>query len=357
MDIRTNLLVIATLLLICSCNKKETTPVAPEEATAIEFGKVATKAVEDIGDISNFGVSIAMSNTVSGTDYVSLLNNETVTKVVSENGTIQWTYNKTRYWLENSHYYFVASASDQEIEGGFQEVSLTVDGIKHIGYALDVETPSDADLDILTAIKYVNTPSDLNSIENGWSKTVSLNFTHLLTKVNFKIKQNFTSDPDNDYYIRKVTVSNIQNKAIYELTPNNGGFAPTMYISNDSSPAAYVKEFTSPVLLRDAENKDQNHNDALKVWDNGLLLIPQDVKANTIRVRIDYDYLRKGSETSKPLFIEVYLPVPKNDNEKWGSGKHLTYILEIANPTEIKFEAPIIEPWGNPQTGGTVIIK
>ena len=357
MSIRTNLWGIAILLLfICSCNKKEFNPIVPEQATVIEFGKVATKAVDNIDDISKFGVSIAMSNTISGTDYVSLLNDETVTKVVPESGPVQWNYDKTRYWLENSHYYFVASASDQEIQG-FQEVSATVDGIKYIGYALEVETPSNADLDILTATRYVNTPSDLNTTENGWSKTVSLNFSHLLTKVNFKIKQDFTSDPDNDYYIRKVTVSNIQNKGIYELTPNNGEFAPRMYISDDSSLDAYVKEFNSPIVLRGATNDDQNNKDALKVWENGLLLIPQDVRENTIRVRIDYDYLRKGSETFKPLFIEVYIPTPKNDGEKWGSGKQLTYILKIANPTEIKFDAPVIEPWGSPQTGGTVIIK
>ena len=41
----------------------------------------------------------------------------------------------------------------------------------------------------------------------------------------------------------------------------------------------------------------------------------------------------------------------------WQSGKSINYTIKVAEQNDISFAQPTIDPWGSPQTGGTIIIQ
>ena len=123
----------------------------------------------------------------------------------------------------------------------------------------------------------------------------------------------------------------------------------------DSTPITIVKTFDSPVSLR---NKGAaSPKVVLSVWENeGLMLIPQDIVTDGVEVIVDYiydvtvddnDYSDGTAKTAK-----AYIPATT-----WESGKAISYSIALSDKTNITFSQPTIEPWGAPQTGGTIIIK
>lgn len=362
-----NIILLATLFSLLSCTEKEVTTILPNEGPKIEFDNLLTKAVNTKEDIDEFGVSIALSNEASGADYVSLLDNEQVYQVENSN-PIQWKYKNTRYWIENSHFYFVASypyGQNENEPGYLQELEEEHEGIKRIGYSLNVNTynieaKTHNGVDILTASKYVSTTGE-------WEKTVNLNFRHMLTKINVKISQNLSlesGDPNNDYYITKVSISGINTSGQYYMIPGNGQIDCYWALDNANN-YSFEKTFSGDQTLKSqgvisvwGYEGDENGN-------GGLLLIPQEIPLNSVKIRVEYLYQYSQQENQddptggnqqekKPGYIETYLPASP---DLWQSNKRITYRLSIAKPTKINFLAPTIESWGTPQTGGTIIIK
>ena len=353
MNIRTKLLTIAALLAVWSCTEKDPTPVGPDGSDPIEFGSVSTKAlVNSIADVDEFGVSIAISNN-DNSAYGSLLSNERV--YATNDDHTEWDYADKRYWLSDSHFYFVASYPYVD-GGGFQTEEITdEDGVKRVAYMLNVETPQSADLDLLTETKHVYT-------EDDWAKTVKLDLGHLMTMINFKIKQDIGvgGDPDNYYYITKVTLSHVKNKGTYYVVPVNNGFVDS-WTMEEVSITSFTKEF-SPAIELTNDNSEQDKTqttNVLSVWENEeLLLIPQEIIANDsnqMKIRIDYEYRLSGSDERDAYYIEARIPASV---DLWRSGKRITYNLSIAEQNDITFDPPKIVPWPNtPGTGTTIIIK
>lgn len=352
MNIRTKILTVAALLAVWSCAEKEITPTAPDGSKPIEFGSLSTRAlVNSIDAVNEFGVSCAISN-ADNSDYGSIMDNVKVER--SDKSDTGWDYNPKRYWLDNSSFYFVASYPYVE-DGGFRTITGTTDGLNQIAYSLDVVTPPTADLDILTATEYVNTN------DNWTTEAVRINLGHLMTKINFKIKQNVQAggDPDNYYYITKVTLSHVKNKGSYNIVPTNGGFI-SQWIMEDIAISSYIKEFNPPIELTNANSEQDKTKsvNVLSVWEGEeLLLIPQKIidDNNQMRIRIDYKYRLSGTEEQESYYIEERIPVSA---DLWQSGKWITYNISIAEQNDITFDPPRIIEWGaTPGTGTTVIIK
>lgn len=352
MNIRINsLLLIASIFAAFSCSKNEDVPVLPEGGEEIKFSNVATKAVNGIEDIEQIGVWAAMTKDGETSDYISILDNERVYH--TDEAHTNWVYDNTRYWFENYHFYFIASYpynQDGNGIGSFQKLEAVLDQTKITYYSLDVDTYDEntfnhTGVDMLTASAYVNTSSD-------WSRTVTLNMHHLLTKVNFKISQDMregVGDPNNDYYITKVALSGITTNGEYIVLPNGDHISQNWNLENANN-YSYEKAYDGSQTLRSLGE--------VSVWgdngEGGLLLIPQTIPNDKVKIRVEYLYKLQDSEEQKPGFVEAYLPA---SDDLWQSGKRITYRLAIAKPTNIRFLTPTVESWGTPQTGGTIIIK
>lgn len=351
MNIRINiLLLIALIFAAFACSKNEEAPVLPEGGEEITFSNVATKAVNGIKDIEQIGVWAAMTKDGETSDYISILDNERV--YPTDEAHTNWVYDNTRYWFENYHFYFIASYPYNQNGSGigsFQKFEAIQDNITRIGYSLDVDTYNEeasthTGVDILTAATYVNTSTE-------WSRTVTLNMRHLLTKVNLKISQDTTEvgDPNNDYYITKVALSGISTNGEYLVITDENQIAQEWSLESANN-YSFDKTYDGSQTLRSQK--------VISVWEDngegGLLLIPQSIPIDKVKIRVEYLYQLAQSTEKKPGFVEAYMPV---SDDLWQSGKRITYRLAIAKPTNIRFLAPTVESWGAPQTGGTIIIK
>jgi hypothetical protein len=88
--------------------------------------------------------------------------------------------------------------------------------------------------------------------------------------------------------------------------------------------------------------------------DDGMMVIPQDIESGGVTIRVDYLYDVDPSDSNMGTekFVEATIP-----NFSLLSGKRINFSMQIASQSLLTFSAPSIDPWGAPQTGGTIIIK
>ena len=330
----------ATLL---GCNQETITEV-PDSPGAISFSNVSTRAGLSDLQANGFGVWATVSS-IGSTDvsYQPILKKEHV--YIPDGGT-EWTYDNTQMWIPNSIFHFFA-AYPHNI--GIEQHTMTQNGVNYTAYTLDFTADGSADTeDILVATNVTHTTAESCDPDN----VVSLPFSHLLSKVNVKLRQNFDIDPDFNYYVTKITISGIKGNGTYIVMPYNDSWF-SYWDFNNATNIVLEKDFSAnPVLLRNKGAADPVV--ILQVWDESLMLIPQEFVGGNILVRVDYlyDVNLEDEDKGEPKFVEGFVPAGKIE-----PGKSVNYTLAIANSSFITFEQPTIDPWGAPQTGGTIIIQ
>ena len=337
-------LAAAVLLSLLSCSREDIVQTPPDRSSEIRFDQVATKAGLNDLQKDGFGVwaCVSSKDEANTVQYEPLLGNETYgEKVEMKDG--HWTYDNIEHWISNSMFYFFAV---YPYEAGFTQERIEIEENKFTAYTLDVVADGSADTeDILVANNTTDTTVE------GYSTTVPLTFKHLFTKVNLKIRQNFNIDKDFNYYVTKVTLSGVKGNGTYNVIPYGNQILEGWNFENASN-VSIVKEYSTPMILRNVGAEDPVVT--LSVWNDGKMLIPQDVVNNGIKLRVDYfyDINLDDEDLGTPKFVEGFIPATQ-----WEAGKSINYTLAIANSSFISFSQPTIEPWGAPQTGGTIIIK
>ena len=328
---------------LVGCNR-ESVPVSPQEQHAISFGTVDTRA--GLTDLKNDGFGVwATVSSIGSTDvsYQPILTEELVT-YGSESK--EWTYENEQMWIPNSIFHFFA-AYPHDI--GFEEYRVEVGGVWRNIYWMNVSADGSAVTeDILVATQATDTSAQGFDPDD----VVNLSFGHLLSKVNVKLRQNFDIDPDFNYYVTKITISGIKGNGTYMVMPYNDSWF-TYWDFENATNIVLEKDFSdNPVLLRNEGAADPVV--ILQVWDESLMLIPQEFVGGNILVRVDYfyDVNLDDDDMGQPKFVEGFVPAGKLE-----SGKSVNYTLAIANSSFITFEQPTIDTWGAPQTGGTIIIQ
>lgn len=346
MNITTRILTIAALFAMCSCVEKEITPVAPEAGKPIEFGSIDTRALVDgIDDVNEFSVSCAISN-ADNSDYGSIMDNVKVER--SDKSTTGWDYNPKRYWLEDSYFYFVASYPYVQ-NGGFQKSEGDMEGVNRIGYSLEIDTMNQQ-TDILTASKCVHT-------SDSWERdVVKFQLAHLLTNINIRITKD-ASDSENNYYIKSISLYGIFTQGTYGLLPDGNKITSywTLEGANDEDNA----------IVKNLDPDTPLSSTAISVWGtDGLLVLPQTINNRSAHIKIIYDYELKQDEENQPKAEgegksvrrekTIIIDIPGTND--WMSGNKITYNLSFANPNKIIFRNVSVKPWGDAQSGGTIII-
>lgn len=345
-------------MLSISCNK-DGDPTPPK---AISFGKVSTR-VESVSEIEEFSVWATVSGKNSDgsinpdISYVPILEDERIYR--DPVGSDNWTYDNTQNWTDNSIFYFFATYPRNL---GVQQlrVAAGTGGSLMTGYLMAVTADGSADTkDILYATNVTDT-----SVEN-YATTVPLTFGHLLSKINLKISQNTEIDSEFEYYVTKVTITGLVGNNNFMIAPFNRSFmnnwlgdveVPDAGVEiTPPSPITLVADFSAePVCLRTEQGANRISN-PLQVWgEDGILLVPQEIVANRVKIRVDYLYDTNPNDTDlgSPKFVEGSIPAVV-----WQSNTAINYNIAIANTSNIVFNQPSIVIWGSPNTGGTVIIK
>lgn len=337
-------------LLGCSEGDRGITPATPG---AIAFGNVSTR-VDSASEIEEFSVWATVSSITDGAvnpevSYVPILENERVYR--NPAGSDTWTYDNTEYWISNSWFHFFAA---YPYNLGIEQIRQAANGQSYTGYFLEVTADGTADTqDILVATCIKDTTSE-GMFDMANPPVVPVSFKHLLSKLKLTISQNTDIDPEFEYYITKITITGICDKGTYMVMPLNNQFFETIDTSGSTTISIEKDYEDAPICLREPFGNGRQSKPHKVFGDDGVMMIPQEIAVDAIEIKVDYlyDVNPDDEDLGTPKSKTGYIPAIT-----WESNKSYHYNLSIANTSAITFDQPTIEPWGSPQTGGTIIIK
>lgn len=307
---------------LASCTTTEIIDGGSSNNNAIAFGNVCTRAGLSDLKADGFGVWALYLNEAQPTGYW-LLDNERV-YLKGDN----WAYDNEQLWVNNSVFGFFACYPQN---AGF------VKNENDISVSLTYETPDAANEDILVATTFVDTRTA------GYDETVPLTFKHLFSKVNIRVKQNKGTNECDNFIIDKITLRNVKSKgtcvAFQDIDVVWNYDAVTKTFTKDI-PGDNIIDFETGIMLSD----------------DGLLLLPQTIAANSIELEVAFRVGLEGNtdiSTFESKTYKAYLPNTVN----WEPGKSYTYTAQVSTYNPIVFLAPTVDSWGGSQSGGTIIIK
>lgn len=314
-------LTLFTLATLAACSSTEIIDGGSSNNNAIAFGNVCTRAgLSDLQD-DGFGVWAVYLNEAQPAGYW-LLDNETV---YLKDG--DWTYDNVQLWVNNSFFGFFACYPQ---DAGF------VKNENDISVSLTYETPDAANEDILVATTFVDT-------RTAYNETVPLTFKHLFSKVNIRVKQNKGTNERDNFIIDKITLRNVKSKGTVKAFQNID-----VVWEYDTVTKTFTKELEGDTII--------DFETGIMLSDDGLLLLPQTIEANSIELEVAFRVGLEGNtdiSTFESKTYKAYLPNTVN----WEPGKSYTYTAQVSTYNPIVFLAPTVDSWGGSQSGGTIIIK
>lgn len=309
---------VLAVLAICSACSSDPMPDTEEGKTPIGFGVTASRApISAASDIQAFKVWARFSN--SQTPEMTLMEREVVYRDPEDtNVPKRFTYDNTKYWV-NGNYQFYAVHPE----------SATVKFDEENSYTFTIKD-------------YVTTGTDdlmLASVPHEYptnGSTVNLAFSHLLTKVSLQLNK---SD-NNASNVITVTDAYLYGVHMQGTCTLNGGTPQWSELADVSNvgQSDLTKELTTEYT---------------SVLENYMLLPQKISNDNPIYLVVLYQY--KQSESSNA--IEKNLIVPMPHEPVWAMNSSIVYKATIKVDHNIVFSTPVVEPWGNEQAGGTIIIK
>ena len=308
-------------LALVGCNR-EGFPTSPHGQNTISFGTVDTRADKSDLEKDGFGVWAVFVNEAQPAGYW-LLDNE---EVYWKNNI--WNYDDTQLWVSNSVFGFFA-CYPQNVGFAKDETNIAV--------SMTYETHDAANEDILVATTFVDTRTA------GYDETVPLTFKHLFSKVNIRVKQNKGTNERDNFIIDKITLRNVKTKGTCMAFQDVDVVWAEM-----SSTKNFTKEIEGDNII--------DFETGIMLYDEGLMLIPQTIAANSIELEVAFRVGLEGNtdiSTFESKTYKAFLPNTVN----WEAGKSYTYTAQVSTYNPIVFLSPMVESWGGSQSGGTIIIK
>ena len=314
-------LVALSLLALTACSAEHEINIPAPQGDEISFGTVDTRADKSDLQRDGFGVWAVFVNEAQPAGYW-LLDNQ---KVYSKDGG--WTYDDTQRWVSNSVFGFFACYP--------QDVGFVKDEA-NISVTMTYETPDAANEDILVATKIVDTST-------AYDETVQLNFKHLFSKVNIRVKQNKGTNERDNFIIDKITLRNVKTNGTCKAFQD-----VDVVWNNLVSTKNFAKEIEGDNII--------DFETGIMLSDEGLMLLPQAIAANSIELEVAFRVGLEGNtdiSTFESKTYKAFLPNTVN----WEAGKSYTYTAQVSTYNPIVFLPPMVESWGGSQSGGTIIIK
>lgn len=334
MNVLLKLIFLIPLFLIsCTTEQMEEEFPAEEEQPAIGFAAKVQNSRATLKDVEKgFGVWAFYTK---NTNVITYMENMKV-----EYKGSKWDYGNPRYWLVDTKFSFVATYPYDEdgdiYTSSTGDVQLTLSN-----------TPSDEDY--LVARNAIDTSDE----EFDPSKSVQLQFKHLLSNVSLNVWRDGAKHQNDQMRVRKVTLSNIRKAGTYSSATNSWA------LTNDKLTMEYTND---NVADNDNIGAATKEDDSFKFSDtpstpfSGLMLLPQaiDASSNSVSLKIRYELKRNNAADWESAELETILPAIT-----WEKGKQYVYNVVLSSVTDITmyYIQTKVEPWGTPQVGGTVIIK
>lgn len=316
--------------------KKDALPGDDERKDLIRFSGVDTRAVITNGSqITQFAVfaeqNLGPDDTPEALQWVSLLKDERVYR--DDSG--DFTYDNKRYWIPERTFFFFgvhpygASVTREQNSDA-----------KTFKYTLDIAVPTNAATDYMAAQKTVPV-----GLAPKVYPVVDMSFTHLLSKVAFKIMKSSEYNADDTFTVTQVGLSGISARATFIA---------------EHGPNTYSEKLT--VIPENRQVRRQGLNEVITTSgvnvlgdDDGLLLVPQEFAGGQVKLSVNYTY--KGAGDTENTYLTLEVPIPADKVSKWESGKSYVYTLTLMIDHNIYISTPTVSDWGTAQPGGTIIIQ
>lgn len=304
---------IATMML-ASCTNEDVLNVS--DSRAIGFNGTGIDNITKAGDItsSNF----AQFYVYGGYNTTDLFNGTEVNKSGSN-----WTYNPTQYWKEGSWKF---GAYAPKADGAITPAWSYTDGL-----TLTVNSDATHQNDLIYADATANVTAGEDGTLEG-TDNVSLNFTHLLSKLAFK----FTKDPQS---LGAMTVT-MSNFVVAGITTNGQWIAGVQQTVADAATGDYTD---NPGEIKATEGVQT-------AW---FYVIPQQVSAFAITANVKV--VNGAGDTIKDGTISA--SVPTTDITSWSAQYQYLYSAQLnldqitdpdnPNPQPIEFTGSVSDNWEN----------
>ena len=310
------------LALLTACSMETTVDVAREE---ILFGQVfvdnSTKA--DVARDPSYsttgkGVALEQFNVYGAVNDVNIFYGNTVTKGDAGYGAA-WTLTGTKqYWIPGARYKFVGVVDGNK--DGVTAVVLDKEFLPTtIGYTADGAT--DLLCDVVTI--------DAATASQG---VVAFNYTHLLSKINFAVK-NTTSAAATNYrfVLTSAKLTNVYESALYDVNTDKWQLNQAVRdfdLENLTINSAATHYHSQEVLLIPGSSVGVSIEADIEVSDNGTTWI-------------------KVAEVTKTFTNVVTLAKATAYN----------FIVELSIGNEIKFTASTLPEWTDGDGDSNTVIK
>lgn len=243
-----------------------------------------------------------------------------------------WTYSPTQFWAKNRTYRFRALWPETALVTGFSD---DLAGNVTLTYTTPSKIDEQIDL-MLSSLTARTTTSDVSTPQ----PTVNLQFSHLLSNINVKLKKitpEGGEDPDPDAFeITSAQMIGMKNKGTYTSGAWDVSAGTVLTCSYTHATNTLLADDGSPTKAFGAD---------------GLLLIPQTWAEGDVNLVLNYKVTHNGLTKTKSATI--HLPV----SPAWEAGKYYNYILTLSESYDIIFSTPGVESWGSSLSSGTVIIQ
>ena len=338
---------------VCSCSKGTLGPDTPQGgvegdvplvfAPLVDWGVKSNALINSGTDLQSYSISL-LANATRGNDISPVFRNH---RMDYTSGA--WGYGTTKYWISGAKYSFAAFApfaptsnsaagTKNTISNGTINISgtdenpvLTVTGY-NTGKVSTGSPQFDARSEDLLGAQYVRD----NSSANDYS-TVSLNFEHLLSCIDFKIRNATSTDITT---VSNITLTGIKYKCDIEVNPSGAAIAQ---VYDDVISAGANEYFISGVRSASGGEtsflpKGMSETEYKPLFDcTDLTLLPQDLYGKTINLTFTVNYSGGGSNNYILRIGEI------ETIRSWAKGKKYSYKMTITSK-DILFQVVEV-PW------------
>ena len=319
---------------LTSCSSDDTLDVVQGEE--IQFGNAfidnstrATAATDpSYSTTANQGVALEKFNVYGAVKGVNIFDGDNVTKGTAAYGAA-WTCDGAKqYWIAGASYKFVGVVDGNKTVDGKEITKVTTgdDGLPTtISYTVDGKT------DLLCDVESITSATANQGV-------VAFNYTHLLSKVKFSVK-NTTNAAATNYRIvlTEAKLTNVYGSGTYNVDANNW------------TPATSTTDFTLENLTIPSNSTEYHSHEVLLIPGSAVGV---SIKAN-IEATDDNGTTWKAVSSVEKAFTAV-LGQKNGVNNTLTAATAYNFIVEMGIGTEIQFTASTMPEWGN---GGTTTLQ
>ena len=332
------LLAFGLLASLSGCRKAEgdVTPVEGKYEMGFLASDVQSKAGYNTEDIATDGNSFKVyayyttdsENKYNASDASFQSFTETVTYDADATSDNKWISAGEHYWESGAYYKFRAYFPG-DFPATITDVAASTPSFK--GYTIE-SLPEDQ-VDVLLA-ETTRAYDEIFTL----GTTVPFTFKHLLSKIYLKVQMS-------DQLVTDGFTSRILGAGFRNVT-RTADYSGAVWTGHTGK-SDIVMDFGTAKELTPTNN-------LVTLFDDGFLVIPQQVTAGVVTAYINavLPIGNSGNTIERP--IEIILPA---SSPAWEAGRQYTYTATITADYNIEFSTPTIADWEGGSTSGTVVIR